>query len=99
MSDLKTHFETVVANGKALAQRDDMQSERPDNATLIKIYGLYKQATEGDNTEKKPPFSDFIARAKWDGWSAQKGLSADEAMRQYIDLVEPMQAEALRSKG
>jgi len=99
MSDLKTHFDTVVAKAKELAKREDMQSERPDNTTLLKIYGLHKQATKGDNTEKKPPFSDFIARAKWDAWNAQKGLSADDAMRQYIDLVEPMQAEALRNKA
>jgi len=83
MSDLKTQFETAVANSKSL-------SERPDNATLLKIYGLYKQATAGDNAEKKPGFSDMIGRAKWDAWALQKGKTADEAMQQYIDLIESL---------
>jgi diazepam-binding inhibitor (GABA receptor modulating acyl-CoA-binding protein) len=83
VSDLKTRFEAAVANSKKL-------SERPDNATLLKIYGLYKQATTGDNTEKKPGFADMVGRAKWDAWNACKGTSADEAMQQYIDLIESL---------
>ena len=67
-------------------------AEQPDNPTLLKIYGLFKQATLGDNTEKKPSFSDFVARAKWDAWTAQKGLSADEAKQKYIDLIESLRA-------
>ena len=35
MADLNADFEAAVANSKKLAQR-------PDNATLLKIYGLYK---------------------------------------------------------
>jgi diazepam-binding inhibitor (GABA receptor modulator, acyl-CoA-binding protein) len=83
MSDLKTRFDAAVANSKSL-------SERPDNATLLKIYGLYKQATTGDNTEKKPGFSDMVGRAKWDAWNGCKGTSNDEAMQQYIDLIESL---------
>ncbi|MEN9779743.1 MAG: hypothetical protein RL014_891 [Pseudomonadota bacterium] len=83
MSDLNTDFEAAVANSKKL-------SERPDNATLLKIYGLYKQATEGDNAAKKPGFSDLVGRAKWDAWAALKGVSADDAKRQYIELIESL---------
>jgi diazepam-binding inhibitor (GABA receptor modulating acyl-CoA-binding protein) len=83
MSDLKTRFETAVANSKNL-------SERPDNATLLKIYGLYKQATQGDNGEKKPGFGDMVGRAKWDAWNGVKGTSGDDAMQQYIDLIESL---------
>lgn len=83
MSDLKAQFDAAVANSKKL-------SERPDNATLLKLYGLYKQATSGDVTEKKPGFSDMVGRAKWDAWNGLKGRSADEAMQQYIDLVESL---------
>jgi acyl-CoA-binding protein len=80
MADLKAAFETAVANSKSL-------SERPDNATLLKIYGLYKQATVGDNAEKKPGFGDMVGRAKWDAWNSLKGTSGDDAMQQYIDLI------------
>ena len=80
MSDINAQFEAAVAQSKNL-------SERPDNPTLLKIYALYKQATEGDNGEKKPSFSDIVARAKWDAWSKLKGTAADAAKQQYIDLI------------
>ena len=80
MFDLTTRFEASVANSKNL-------SERPDNATLLKIYGLYKQATAGDNADKKPGFGDMVGRAKWDAWNACKGTSTDDAKQQYIDLI------------
>jgi len=80
MSDLQAAFEAAVAGSRNL-------SERPDNATLLKLYALYKQATVGDNTDKKPGFSDMIGRAKWDAWAAMKGKSSDEAMQEYVDLI------------
>ena len=80
MSDLKSRFDAAVAQSKNL-------SERPDNATLLKIYGLYKQGTTGDNTEKKPGFGDMVGRAKWDAWNGLKGTGQDDAQQQYIDLI------------
>ena len=80
MSDLNATFDAAVAQSKNL-------SERPDNATLLKIYALYTQASLGDNTEKKPSFSDPVGRAKWDAWAALKGTTADAAKQQYIDLI------------
>ena len=80
MSDLKARFDTAVAESKTL-------SERPDNPTLLKIYSLYKQATEGNNEEAKPGMTDIVARAKWDAWKKLEDTSADEAMQQYIDLI------------
>jgi diazepam-binding inhibitor (GABA receptor modulating acyl-CoA-binding protein) len=83
MADLKKKFEAAVANSKNL-------TERPDNGTLLKIYALYKQATAGDNTEKKPGFTDLVGRAKWDAWNGFKGTASDAAMQQYIDLIESL---------
>lgn len=80
MADLKQQFEAAAANSKNL-------TERPDNATLLKIYGLYKQGSVGDNSDKKPGFGDMVGRAKWDAWNTLKGTSQDDAMRQYIDLI------------
>ena len=80
MADLQARFEEAVANSKKL-------STRPDNQTLLKIYGLYKQATAGDNAEKKPGFGDMVGRAKWDAWNGMKGTSADDAKRQYVELI------------
>lgn len=83
MSDLKTKFEAAVANSKNL-------SERPGNMTLLKLYALYKQGSTGDNTEKKPGFTDMVARAKWDAWNTLKGTPQVDAMQQYIDQIESL---------
>lgn len=83
MADVKSRFDAAVANSKNL-------SERPDNATLLKIYALYKQATTGDNAEKKPGFGDMVGRAKWDAWNGLKGTGSEDAMQQYIDLIESL---------
>ena len=80
MSNLQDIFATAQADSKNLA-------ERPDNATLLKIYALYKQGSIGDNAEKKPGFSDMVARAKWDAWNGLKGTSQDVAKQQYVDLI------------
>jgi acyl-CoA-binding protein len=78
---MKEQFEQAVANSKMLA-------EKPDNETLLKLYSLYKQATDGDNTADAPsnPF-DFVAKAKHSAWGALKGTTKEGAMQQYIDLV------------
>nr|MDP2190422.1 acyl-CoA-binding protein [Rhodoferax sp.] len=83
MSDRQIKFEAAVADSKNL-------SERPDNATLLKLYALYKQASVGDNTDKKPGFSDMVARAKWDAWNGVKGTSQDDAIQQYVDLIKSL---------
>lgn len=83
MSDLKARFESAVAESKNLP-------ERPDNATLLKIYALYKQATSGDVDGKRPGFSDMVGRAKWDAWNEIKGTSKDDAMKQYVALIEDL---------
>lgn len=80
MSDLKAAFDKAMLESKNLR-------ERPDNATLLRIYAIYKQGSVGDNTGKKPGFSEMVARAKWDAWNQLKGLSQDDAMQQYVDLI------------
>ena len=83
MATLKANFEAAMADSKNL-------SERPDNATLLKIYALYKQGSIGDNAEKKPGFSDMVGRAKWDAWNGLKGTDQDEAMQKYVDLIDSL---------
>jgi len=83
MADLKAQFEEAVAASKTLP-------EKPDNMTLLKIYALYKQASSGDVDGKRPGFTDMVGRAKWDAWNEVKGKSTDEAMQEYIDLIESL---------
>ena len=83
MADLKKKFEKAVADSKKLP-------EKPDNATLLQIYSLYKQATEGDVEGKRPGFTDMVGRAKWDAWNELKGKGANDAMQEYVDLIESL---------
>jgi diazepam-binding inhibitor (GABA receptor modulating acyl-CoA-binding protein) len=79
--ELQQQFEQAVANSKTL-------SEKPDNDTLLKLYSLYKQATEGDNTAEGPSNAfDFVARFKHEAWAKLIGTSKEDAMQQYVDLV------------
>ena len=80
MSKLKAAFDATVADSKTL-------DERPDNQTLLRIYGLFKQASEGDATGKRPGFTDLVGRAKYDAWAALRGTSSEAAMQAYVDLI------------
>ena len=83
MSDLKSQFEQAVAESKNLP-------ERPDNMTMLRIYALYKQATDGDAQGERPGFTDMVGRMKWDGWKALEGTSGDEAMQSHVELIESL---------
>ena len=81
---LKEQFEQAQADVKKL-------TEDPGNSTKLKLYALFKQASSGDNADKKPGFGDMVGRAKWDAWNGVKGQSSDEAMQNYIDTVKELQ--------
>lgn len=59
----------------------------PGNDVKLQLYALYKQATSGDASGKRPGFTDPVGRAKFDAWSKVKGSSQDAAKQQYIDTV------------
>ena len=82
MASLKTQFDQAVKDSKTL--------DKPDNATLLKIYALYKQASEGDVEGKRPGMTDFVGRAKYDAWAAVKGKAKNDAMQEYVDLIESL---------
>ena len=81
--ELKENFEKAVADSKLLPSK-------PDNEILLQLYSLYKQATEGDINVDPPGMFDFVAKAKYDAWGKLKGVSTDEAMQQYIALVDSL---------
>lgn len=87
MADLKTQFSKASEDVKKLA-------ERPDNDTLLKLYALFKQGSEGDVAGAKPGFFDFVGTAKYEAWSKLKGMKPDDAMRKYVDLVETLRDTA-----
>lgn len=85
MTDLQTRFQQAVADSKTL-------SERPDNMTLLRLYALYKQASSGDVDGERPGFTDMVGRAKWDAWKALAGAPAEQAMQDYIALVDELKS-------
>lgn len=83
MADLKTQFEQAAKDVHALP-------ERPDNDTLLRLYALYKQGSEGDVSGAKPGFFDFVGTAKYEAWSKLKGTGSDDAKQKYVDLVKKL---------
>jgi diazepam-binding inhibitor (GABA receptor modulating acyl-CoA-binding protein) len=84
--DLQARFEKASAESTQL-------SKRPDNNTMLKLYGLYKQGSTGDAQGQRPGFTDLVGRAKFDAWAALKGTPQEEAKQKYIDLVEELKAK------
>uniref|UniRef100_A0A3Q0SP98 Diazepam binding inhibitor, acyl-CoA binding protein n=1 Tax=Amphilophus citrinellus TaxID=61819 RepID=A0A3Q0SP98_AMPCI len=72
------------------AEEVKVLKEKPNQTEMGDLYGLYKQATVGDINTERPGFFDFTGKAKWDAWDARKGLSKEEAMAEYVALVEEL---------
>ncbi len=83
MSDLDTRFQQAAEDAQQL-------TERPDNDTMLTLYALYKQGSQGDVTGDKPGFFDFVGVAKYEAWEKRKGLAQDEAKEKYIELIESL---------
>jgi acyl-CoA-binding protein len=79
--ELIERFSEAVKNSKSL-------TEKPSNDILLKIYSLYKQATEGDVNGERPGGFDFKAIAKYSAWEKLKGKSKEDCMSEYIALIE-----------
>ncbi|NCT72287.1 MAG: acyl-CoA-binding protein [Xanthomonadaceae bacterium] len=85
MADLKSSFEQASKDIQTL-------TERPDNDTLLRLYGLYKQGSEGDVKGDKPGFFDFVGTAKYEAWAKLKGTAPEDAQKKYVDLVKKLTA-------
>lgn len=77
---------------KSAQARVQTLSKRPSNDTLLELYSLFKQGSEGDVQGKRPGLLDVKGRAKYDAWARNKGLAADAAKQQYVALVERLLA-------
>lgn len=85
MTDLRREFEQAAEDVKRLGSR-------PDNDTLLKLYALYKQGSQGDLQADLPGFFDFVGTAKHQAWAKLAGMPRDEARRRYIALVHQLLA-------
>lgn len=85
MSELRQEFNDASERVQGL-------SSRPSNEDLLELYALYKQATEGDVSGKRPGLTNFKGRAKYDAWKGKKGMDSEKAMREYIAVVERLES-------
>ena len=85
MADLKDQFQKAAKDVMDLA-------ERPDNDTMLRLYALYKQGSEGDAKGPKPGFFDFVGTAKYEAWAKLKGTAQEDAQKKYVDLVKKLLA-------
>jgi len=83
MNTAKDAFELAASAAKSLPSR-------PDDQTLLKLYALYKQGSEGDVTGEKPGFFDFVGSAKFEAWEKLKGTSQEEARSRYVELIRKL---------
>jgi acyl-CoA-binding protein len=83
MSDVDGLFAKALEDVKQLP-------ERPGNLTLLRLYALFKQATEGDVHGDKPGFTDIVGKYKYDAWAALQGTPQETARQQYVELVESL---------
>ena len=83
MTDIDARFAQAQEEAKQLPQR-------PGNLTLLRLYALFKQATEGDARAGRPGATDIVGKYKHDAWAALQGMSRTAARQQYVELVEAL---------
>ncbi|QLG88574.1 acyl-CoA-binding protein [Chitinibacter bivalviorum] len=85
MTDLAQRFQ--------VAQNEVVElNEAPDVQTKLKLYAMFKQASEGDVQGERPSAIQFVAQAKYDAWTKLAGQSKEQAMQDYVNLVEQLKA-------
>jgi diazepam-binding inhibitor (GABA receptor modulating acyl-CoA-binding protein) len=82
--DQNQAFESATRRAKELPHQS--------NDALLELYGLFKQSTEGDVSVEKPGIFDFVGAAKYDAWDKRRGMTREEAMQAYVDLVDKLAA-------
>ncbi len=83
-------FEAAAALSKTLRHA-------PGNDTLLDLYALYKQGSVGDVSGERPGLMDMVGRAKYDAWAARRGLAREQAMRDYVALVNQLKSAEAQS--
>ncbi|MGD0642072.1 MAG: acyl-CoA-binding protein [Roseiarcus sp.] len=85
MKSLEQRFDEVVAKIRSLPSDGPAQ---PSNELKLELYGLFRQARDGDAPDEGPSAFDFVGKFKHGAWRGVKGMAKDEAMRRYVAAVE-----------
>ena len=81
----------LVEDFQNAVTRSQQLTKRPSNEELLDLYALFKQASEGDVSGDRPGGFDFKAIAKYDAWAEKRVISKEQAMQNYVALVEKLQ--------
>ncbi|WP_431103312.1 acyl-CoA-binding protein [Roseateles noduli] len=84
-SPAEAAFEAAAALSRTL-------SRAPDEASLLRLYALYKQGSLGDASGERPGVLDVVGRAKYDAWASLQGRPREQAMSEYVALVQQLKA-------
>lgn len=90
MSDLQDRFNAAVAKVRNAPEDGEF---KPSNDYKLRMYALYRQATDGDVQGKKPGMLNPVARYKWQAWAEIKGMDTGQAMQEYVSKVDRVEAE------
>ncbi|XP_019897127.1 enoyl-CoA delta isomerase 2, mitochondrial isoform X2 [Esox lucius] len=82
---------TVEQFNHAKGQMGKLKND-PGNEVKLKIYALFKQATQGPCNTPKPGMLDFVGKVKWEAWKSLGSVSQEEARQQYVDLIDSLLA-------
>eukprot|EP00931_Biecheleriopsis_adriatica_P108794 TRINITY_DN83081_c0_g1_i1.p1 TRINITY_DN83081_c0_g1~~TRINITY_DN83081_c0_g1_i1.p1 ORF type:complete len:244 (-),score=54.26 TRINITY_DN83081_c0_g1_i1:35-766(-) len=64
------------------------------NVRKLICYGLFKQATQGDNPDpNRPSMMRLEKRYKWDAWETNRGRLKEDCMRAYVTEVQKLSEE------
>ena len=81
MADNKAAFDKAQEDVKTL-------TKRPSNDDFLFLYAHFKQANGGDVSGSRPGMLDMVGRAKYDAWAKLKGTKTEQAMKNYLGVVE-----------
>ena len=90
MSDLEDELNRKF--NKYISKVKKLESVSDDDK--LYLYGNYKQALFGNNTNEKPSILNRVEIEKWKIWNNLKDVSKEDAMKNYIKRVKKLYKEA-----
>ncbi|KAI8074006.1 acyl-CoA-binding protein [Gongronella butleri] len=85
-----TSFETQLQFSRALTVVRAMPIESPCQPSAndkLRLYGLFKQATQGDCNQPRPSSRLIVQHAKWKAWDQLRHVSPIDAQKEYVRLL------------
>jgi acyl-CoA-binding protein len=84
MTQLVTLFEETSRNINFIL------TKKPSARDMLLLYGLYKQATQGNCRGEEPGMLDMVVAEKYRAWKSLNGISPARAMQKYLDKVQEL---------